>query len=114
MNLQIFGWKNCKNTKKAERFFKERRIPFQLIDLKKKDISAGELKSILGTVKLEELLDKETTAYKKGGYQYKDFNVLEEIQENPALLKTPIVRNAKKATSGLAEEIWQKWIKEDA
>ena len=65
MNIQIFGIKKCNDTKKAERFFKERRIPYQFIDLKEKSLSKGELQSVKKAIGLENLINKNSKDYKK-------------------------------------------------
>lgn len=65
MNIQIFGTKKCNDTKKAERFFKERRIPYQFIDLKEKSLSKGELQSVKKAIGLENLINKNSKDYKK-------------------------------------------------
>ena len=103
MNIQIFGKSKCFDTKKAERWFKERRIRFQSIDLGKYGISPGELKSVLNAVGLEALVDP----------KHPDAALLadkvEKLLDNPRLLKTPIVRNGRQATVGYCPEVWQGW-----
>lgn len=110
MNLQIFGTKKCKDTKKAEMFFKERRVKFQLINLAEKAMSKGEIQAVLGSVSLDDLVDKESKVYKDKNLQYMVYDKLETLVENPLLLKTPIVRDGKKATLGFQPEIWKQWI----
>lgn len=112
MNLQIFGTKSCKNTKKAEMFFKERRIPFHSVNLAEKPMSRGELQSVLASVSAEDLLDRESKAFKAQNLQYMKFDIVAKLLEAPALFKTPIVRNGKKATAGFEPEVWKKWIEE--
>ena len=82
MNVQIFGTKKCNDTKKAERFFKERGIKFQFIDMKEKGMSKGEFNSV---------------AQANGGL------------ENPQVIKTPVVRNGKQSTLGYQPDIWKAW-----
>lgn len=112
MNIQIFGTKKCFDTKKAERYFKERNIKYQFIDLKEKGMSKGEFTSVKQAVGgLEALLDEKC--------KDKDLLALikyiaeedkeEKILENQKVLKTPIVRNAKKATVGYQPEVWKNW-----
>ncbi len=113
MNIQIIGTKKCKDTRKAERFFKERRIPFHFKDLTIKGLSKGELENILRSVPLEGLLDTEGKQYKKRNLQYMVYDLKEELLNDPLLLKTPIVRNGNKATVGYQPEIWKEWIKQD-
>ena len=111
MNIQIFGTKKCNDTKKAERFFKERRIQYQFIDLKEKALSKGELQSVKKAVGLENLINKNSKDYKKlnmdkirGAETREDM-----LLKNPSLYATPIVRNGKEATIGNQPEIWKSW-----
>jgi len=111
MNIQIFGKSKCHDTKKAERYFKERRIKFQLIDVAKFGISKGELASVKqATGGIDTLVDKNSAEYKRQNIAYLANNDLEErIMEHPSMLKTPIVRNGKKATVGYTPNIWSEW-----
>ncbi len=109
MNIQIFGTKKCNNTKKAQRFFKERSIQIHFRDLTEKGLAQGELNNISRAIDLEDLIDKESKQYKKRGLQYMVFDIEEELLEDPLLLKTPIVRNGKLATLGYEPEIWKSW-----
>jgi Spx/MgsR family transcriptional regulator len=113
MNIQIIGTKKCKDTRKAERFFKERRIPFQFRDLNEKGISKGELENICGSVTIEDLINKEGKEFQKRGLQYMLYYIEEELLSDPLLLKTPIVRNEANATVGYQPETWKNWIKSD-
>ena len=114
MNIQIFGTKKCFDTKKAERFFKERGVRFQRIDLLDKGISRGELASVASAVGgLDNLLDpncREQDTLALVQYLTPDARI-EKILENPQLLKTPIVRNGKAATVGCAPDVWKTWCK---
>ena len=112
MNIQIFGTKKCNNTKKAERFFKERGIKYQFVDMKKKGMIKGEFNSV---------------AQANGGLDHminwegKDQNLLalikyianedklEKVLENPQVIKTPVVRNGKQSTLGYQPDVWKKW-----
>ena len=113
MNIQIFGRTKCFDTKKAERFFKERGIKAQMIDLKEKGMSRGELVSVIQAVKgLENVLDadckdRDTLALVK---YLAEEDKLEKVLENQQLLKSPIVRNGKLATVGYQPDIWKEWI----
>lgn len=112
MNIQIFGTKKCFDTKKAERYFKERGIKFQFIDLKEKDMSKGEFTGVKQAVGgLDKLLDendkdKNTLALLK--YMSEE-DKEEKLLENQQLLKTPIVRNGRQATVGYQPEVWKNW-----
>ncbi len=110
MIIQIFGKKSCNNTKKAERFFKERNIKYQFIDLSKYPISKGELKVITNKYPLEDLVDVEGAEYKKRNLQYFVYETEELLNENPTLYKTPILRYKNEVTLGYEPEIWKKWI----
>jgi arsenate reductase-like glutaredoxin family protein len=113
MNIQIFGRKKSSATKKAERFFAERRIKVHLVDLDEKKMSKGELESVIsGVGDREELLDKDSKLY-KAKYAYLKFDIAEELLENQEMIKLPIVRNGKKAAVGEAPSVWKKWIEED-
>lgn len=112
MNIQIFGTKKCNETKKAERFFKERGIKYQFVDMKKKGMSKGEFNSV---------------AQANGGLDHminwegKDQNLLalikyitnedklEKVLETPQIIKTPVVRNGKQSTLGYQPDVWKKW-----
>lgn len=112
MNIQIIGTKKCNGTKKAQRFFKERRINFHFKDLAEKGLSKGELDNICRVFDCKELIDKDSKQYKKRGLEFMVFNLEEELLADSQLLKTPIVRNGNKATIGAEEKIWSEWIKE--
>ena len=109
MNIQIFGTKSCNDTKKAERYFKERRINFHFRDFNEKGLAKGELENITRVIPLEELIDKEGKQYKKKNMQFMVFNLEEELLADPLLLLTPIVRNGKEVTIGYQPDVWKKW-----
>jgi len=112
MNIQIFGTKKCFDTKKAERYFKERRVKYQMIDLREKGMSRGELQSVVQAVKgLDHLLDpdakdKQTLALVN---YLVEADKLDKVFENQQLIKTPVVRNGKQATVGYQPEVWKSW-----
>lgn len=112
MNIQIFGKKKCFDTKKAERYFKERGIKYQLVDLLDKGMSKGEFNNIQQVVGgYSNMLDKDC----KDKNLMALFNYLsdddkeEKMLEKPQLLKTPIVRNGRQATVGYKPDIWKEW-----
>jgi arsenate reductase (glutaredoxin) len=109
MNIQIFGTKGCNDTRKAERFFKERRIPFHFRDLTEKGVAKGELDNITRVIPLDDLIDRDGKQFKKRNLQFMVFNIEEELLSDSLLLKTPIVRNGKEVTLGYQPEIWKKW-----
>lgn len=112
MNIQIFGTKKCFDTKKAERYFKERNIKYQLIDLKEKGMSKGEYTSVkqavggLDVMLNDDCKDKDALVLIKYiATEDRD----EKVLENQKVLKSPIVRNGKKATIGYQPEVWKTW-----
>ena len=113
MNIQIFGTAKCFDTKKAQRYFKERGIKFQFVDLAKFNMSKGELKSVKNAVggKLDDLINEKSKAYEKHFIKYlaSDEAVEEKLLEHGELFKTPIVRNGRQATVGYCPEIWKQW-----
>lgn len=112
MNIQIYGKSKCFDTKKAERYFKERRIKYQYIDLEKYGMSLGEYRNIKAAIgSIDGLIDEKSKAYEKCFIKYLASKevVEEKLLENQTLFKTPIVRNGKKATVGYKPEIWKEW-----
>lgn len=112
MNIQIFGTKKCFDTKKAERYFKERGIKYQFIDMKEKGMSQGEFNSVkqaIGDINKmvnDKCKDKEAMSR----IQYaSNINKEKRVFENQQLMLTPIVRNGKKATIGYVPEVWKDW-----
>jgi arsenate reductase-like glutaredoxin family protein len=112
MQVQIFGTKKCKDTNKAIRFFKERRIKIQFVDLAEKEISKGELRNISRSVPIEDLIDKNGKEYKKRNLEYIIHDIENELLAHPLLFRTPIVRFASKSTCGHDPDTWKKWAKE--
>ena len=112
MNIQIFGTKKSSDARKAERWFKERRIRFQYIDLAEKGISKGELRSVAQAVGgIEALIDeKAKDAYAVALVQHTPAGMKEDVLlENQQVLRMPIVRNGRQATVGYAPDIWNTW-----
>ena len=112
MNIQIFGTSKCFDTKKAQRYFRERGIKVQMIDLKEKEMSRGEFENVARALGGWEQLvnpaakDKQTLALLDA---LVDWQKEDKLFENQQLFKTPIVRNGKKATVGYQPEIWKTW-----
>ena len=109
MNIQIFGKSKCFDTKKAQRYFKERRVKFQAIDLNKYGISKGELTSVLRSVKLPDLIDDKHPDAALLEYLAYDQDKLDRLWEDQTMLRTPIVRNGRQATVGYCPEVWAAW-----
>ena len=109
MNIQVFGTKKCRDTQKAERYFKERRIPYHFVDLTERGLSKGELDKIKTAVGADNLLDRGGKEYIRLNMQYIVANRDEMLLQHPLLLRAPIVRNGAKATVGYCPEVWQGW-----
>ena len=109
MNIQIFGKSKCFDTKKAERYFKERGIKFQSVNILEKGLSKRELQSVISAVGgLEKLIDEKSKDYYEIKYLLEDAKA-EKLMEKPSIYRTPIVRNGTKATVGYCPEIWKDW-----
>ena len=112
MNIQIFGTKKSSDTRKAERFFKERGIKVQYVDLKEKGLSKGEFQSVMQAVGgLEAMIDpdcrdKDLLALIK---DIAPEDKMQKVLENQSVLKQPIVRNGKQATVGYQPDVWKTW-----
>ena len=113
MTVQIFGFNDCQETRKAQRFFSERRIPIHYVDLKERPASKGELRRFADRFGAAALIDKEGARYKAMGLRValdSPVRLLERALTEPRLLRTPLVRNAGKVTIGYAPGDWQAWV----
>jgi arsenate reductase len=114
--VQIFGTKKCQDTRKAERFFKERGAKLHLIDLAQKGMSVGELRNVAGKVGgIEALIDREGKRYLEKGLKYAaptGPRIEQMLADDALLLRTPIVRAGSRATVGYVADVWQSWIDE--
>ena len=109
VNVQIFGIKNSAATRAAERFFKERRVTIQFVDLKKKAMSPGEIKRFMDRFGLAQLLDTEGSAYVDAGLKYLKMSggeLLERIASEPRLLRLPLVRAGNRLSVGQDDAAW--------
>lgn len=114
MNIQIFGKSKCFDTKKAERWFKERGIKFQSVDIVKYGLSEGELRSVkqaAGGIDVLIEWDGKSSDIDLMKYLADDYAKEDKLFENPRLYRTPIVRNGGKATVGYDPETWESWMK---
>ena len=115
MNIQIFGTKKCSETRKAERWFKERGIRFQAINLKEKGMSKGELTRVAAKVGgLQNMIDSDGKRYVNKGLKHAaptGERLQNLLLDDPLLLRTPIVRNGGQATIGYKPEEWKTWEK---
>ena len=111
MGLQIYAGKGF-DTQKVERFFKERRIAYQRMDVLKYGIGRRELESVAAAVGLEALCDRDSKAFRESvlAYTQSRETILSGLMEKPQLLRLPIVRNGKKATVGVCPDVWEKRI----
>ena len=111
MNIQIYSGKKNFDTQKAERYFKERRIPVQMMDLKKHPLGEREIRLMIQQIGTEKLIDREDRKVREhpACYYNQESLLIPAIQENPWLLKTPIVRNGNQITIGFRPEIWDLW-----
>ena len=112
-NVQIFGMKNSQATRAAERFFKERGVPFQLVDLKRKAMAPAEIGRFVTRFGIAALLDTEGKAYIDAGLKYMktgERELLAKIERDPALLRLPLVRAEKILSVGRDEESWKAML----
>ena len=109
MNIQIWGRAKCFDSKKAERWFKERRIKYQYIDILKYGMSRGEIASVKNAVGLDNMVNTSDQDYPLFHYLATNEAKLDKLYEVPELIKTPVVRNGKQATVGYCPEVWKDW-----
>jgi arsenate reductase-like glutaredoxin family protein len=112
MGLQIFGTKKCPATRKAERFFRDRDIPYQFVDLAEKTMSRGELESVIASTggKSEALVDLKGKRAVDRGLAWLDTDLVAELAADPLLLRTPIVRDGKRAAVGDDPRAWAAFL----
>lgn len=113
MEVQIFGTKKCKDTQKALRFFKERRIRIHFVDLNDRPAALGELRRFEQKFGAERLLDRDSKRFRERGLQVahiSESRILPMLVDDPMLLSTPLVRNGNLLTVGLAEAQWKEWL----
>lgn len=113
MGLQIYCGKGF-DTQKAERFFKERRVPYQRVDVLKYGIGKRELESVAAAVGVDALCDRDSKLFRESvvAYTTDRARILEGLMEKPALLRLPLVRCGRLATAGYVPDVWQRWIDE--
>ena len=112
MNIQIFYKSKCFDSKKAQRWFKERGIKAQMIDLNQKGMSRGELESVMKAVgSVDALIDSKSKSNDVVLLKYlgSDSAKIEKLLENPSLIKSPVVRNGRLATAGYCPDVWKAW-----
>jgi arsenate reductase (glutaredoxin) len=109
MEVQIFGTKKCRDTQKALRFFKERRVKVHMVDLNERPASAGELRRFAQKFGVEALLDRESKRFQDRGLRsahITEARILPMLEEDPLLIKTPLVRSGNRLSVGSAPEEW--------
>jgi len=114
--IQVFGLERDQATRAAQRFFKERGLRFQFVDLKEKGLSKGELRSVADRVPLDQLLDRSSARFVERGLKHASLNAAKieaVLLDDPLLFRTPIVRNGKEATVGYSPEVWKTWQAND-
>ena len=110
MNIQIYGKSKCFDTKKAERYFKERGVRFQRIDLPRFGMSRGEFRNVRAAAgSLDALVDPKHPDAVLLSYLAYDQDKEDKLLDNPSMFQTPIVRNGKQATVGFRPEVWKDW-----
>jgi arsenate reductase-like glutaredoxin family protein len=113
INVQIFGFKNCQDTRKAQRFFAERRIPVHFVDLDERPAAKGELRRFAERFGPAALIDRDGAGFKALGLRVAGDSpqrLLDRALTEPRLLRTPLVRNGGKVTVGAASEEWEQWV----
>lgn len=113
VSVQIFGVKGSQSTRAAERFFKERRITIQLVDLKKKPMAPGEINRFIQRFGLPQLIDTEGKEYIDAGLKYlklSESELMARIEKEPKLLRLPFIRSANKLSIGLDEAAWKEMV----
>jgi arsenate reductase-like glutaredoxin family protein len=113
VGIQIFGVKNSRATRAAERFFKERRIPIHLVDLERKPMSGGEIGRFIQRFGLSNLLDTEGAAYREAGLKYlrlSDTELLKQVEKYPQLLRLPLIRGGSGLSIGHDKDSWKAML----
>lgn len=115
MNIQIYALKRNFDTQKAERYFKERRVPYQLLDLKKHKLGPREMTLFARRLGARELVDRNNPDALSHPVAHTDDEqyIVDCLLENPRFLRAPIVRNGEQVTLGADEEAWNAWLKKD-
>ena len=109
MSLQIIGTAKCRDTKKCRLWFEQRGISFHFVDLGKRSLSPGELKAIAAVIPWDDMMNRESKAWKKKQLEWKEFNPEEELFEDSLLLKTPVVRDGNNIVIGYVPELWENY-----
>jgi arsenate reductase len=111
-DVQVFGTRGCADTRKALRFFSERRMKAHFVDLKERAASKGELRRFAQKFGIDALIDRESKRFQARGLEqahYGEARWLELLEEEPLILRTPLVRRGNEVSIGASEETWRKW-----
>ena len=109
MAFQIIGTAKCRDTKKCRLWFEQRGVSFHFLDVGKRALSPGELKSIALKTSWDDMMNRDSKAWSKRQLEWKDFNPEEELNEEPLLLKTPIVRSNSDVVIGYKPDEWERF-----
>ena len=113
MNVQVFGFRDCQETRKALRFFSERRVPVHFVDMDEKPATRGELRRFADRLGAVSLIDREGRRFRELGLRVAGDSperLLERAVVEPRLLRTPLVRNGREVAVGARQEAWQAWV----
>jgi arsenate reductase len=110
-SIQLIGTRKDPDTRKAERFFRDRGVTIHFVDVTERALSPGELRNIAARVGPERLLDRESREFERAGLAHMVYDPLEEIQRRPGLLKVPVVRWGREVTVGLQPQTWKSWLR---
>jgi len=116
MEVQIFGTRKCADTRKAQRFFAERRVKTHFVDLQQRAAAPGELRRFVERFGLDALIDRDGKRYVEQGLAHAHLSEarwLERLAQDPLLLRTPLVRRKQHLTIGFAPETWNAWLAEE-
>ncbi|HSG47935.1 MAG TPA: ArsC/Spx/MgsR family protein [Longimicrobiales bacterium] len=112
IEVQVFGTQGCADTRKALRFFKERRVKVHFVDLRQRAASKGELRRFVQKFGTDAVIDRESKRFRSLGLHaahYGDERWLEILEDEPLILRTPLVRWQQRLTLGHDEETWREW-----
>jgi arsenate reductase (glutaredoxin) len=113
VEVQIFGTAKCADTRKAQRFFKERRAKVHFVDLKQRAASPAELRRFQQKFGTEALVDRDARRFRERGLhvaQLDDDRIFRLLVDDPTLLRTPLVRSGRRLSIGHAEAEWKSWV----
>ncbi len=105
--MQIIGTASCRNTKKCRLWFDQRGISYHFVNLSKRSLSDGELQAIAQGREWDDLIDRDSKAWKKLQLEWKAYNPMEELSEEQGLLKTPILREGRTVVVGYDVQAWE-------